>query len=169
MKLSEFGGLERIQSIWCVLEWSLFLLYWMRCLEWLDGYEWGGWGVFIAPNHFNSRYGGCWRWAHQTVWCATGQALFLVRCAATLPNHLGFGAQSNVGALSSCGTEQSGATPDSPVPHWLPALTSVVILFICQSRPLRADSSCYTGSPDSPVAHRTVRWIIAERAFVYTG
>jgi hypothetical protein len=32
----------------------------------------------------------------------------------------------------------------------------------CQSRPLRADDRCSAGSPDSPVAHRTVRWIIAE-------
>jgi hypothetical protein len=52
MELSWFGGLERIQSIWCVLEWSILLLYWMQCLESLDVYEWGGWGLFIAPNHF---------------------------------------------------------------------------------------------------------------------
>jgi hypothetical protein len=31
-------------------------------------------------------------------------------------------------------------------------------LFIRQSRPLRADSRCSTGAPDSPVEHRTVRW-----------
>jgi hypothetical protein len=86
MELSWFEGLERIQSIWCVLEWSLLLLYWMRCLECLDGYEWGGWGVFIALNHFHSCWGGCWRWAHRTFWCATEQTMFLVRCAATSPN-----------------------------------------------------------------------------------
>jgi hypothetical protein len=33
-----------------------------------------------------------------------------VRCHVTQP--LGFGAKSTVGALSSCGTGQSGATPD---------------------------------------------------------
>jgi hypothetical protein len=32
----------------------------------------------------------------------------------------------------------------------------------CQSRPLRADSRCSAGARDSPVAHQTVRWIIAE-------
>jgi hypothetical protein len=32
----------------------------------------------------------------------------------------------------------------------------------CQSWPLRADSRCSAGAPDSPMAHRTVRWIIAE-------
>jgi hypothetical protein len=37
---------------------------------------------------------------------------------------LGFGAKSTVGALSSCGTGQSGATPDSLVPSDFAALTS---------------------------------------------
>jgi hypothetical protein len=35
-------------------------------------------------------------------------------------------------------------------------------LFIRKSRPLRTDSCCSAGAPDSPVPHRTVRWIIAE-------
>jgi hypothetical protein len=66
-------------------------------------------GVFRAPNHFHSCWGGCWRWAHRTdtVPCP-------VRRHVTQP--LGFGAESTVGALSSCGTGQSGATPDSLVP-----------------------------------------------------
>jgi hypothetical protein len=37
-----------------------------------------------------------------------------VRRHVTQP--LGFGAGSTVGVLSSCGSGQSGATPDSPVP-----------------------------------------------------
>jgi hypothetical protein len=37
-----------------------------------------------------------------------------------------------------------------------------IALFTLQSRPLRAGSRCLTGAPDSPVAHRTVWWIIAE-------
>jgi hypothetical protein len=45
-----------------------------------------------------------------------------------VPRHvtqsLGFGAKSTVGALSSCGTGQSGATPDSPVPSDFVPLTS---------------------------------------------
>jgi hypothetical protein len=45
-----------------------------------------------------------------------------------VPRHitqpLGFGARSTVGALSSCGTGQSGATTDSPVPSDFAALTS---------------------------------------------
>jgi hypothetical protein len=51
-ELSWFGGLERIWSIECVLEWMLLLLYWMRTSENLDVIEGGGWGVFIASNHF---------------------------------------------------------------------------------------------------------------------
>jgi hypothetical protein len=44
----------------------------------------------------------------------TGPVHCPVHCHITQP--LGFGAQSTVGALSSCGTGQSGATPDNPVP-----------------------------------------------------
>jgi hypothetical protein len=39
---------------------------------------------------------------------------------------LGFGAQSTVGALSSCDTGQSGATPDSSVPSDFATLTSAM-------------------------------------------
>jgi hypothetical protein len=45
----------------------------------------------------------------------TGTMHYPVRRHVTQP--LGFGAESTVGALSSCGTGQSGATPYSPVPH----------------------------------------------------
>jgi hypothetical protein len=41
---------------------------------------------------------------------------------------LGFGARSTVGALSSCGTGQSGATPDSVVPSDFATLTSTAVL-----------------------------------------
>jgi hypothetical protein len=54
---------------------------------------------------------------------------------------LGFGAESIVGALSSCGTGQSGATPDSPVPSDFMALTSAAHCAHYsryQSRPLHA-------------------------------
>jgi hypothetical protein len=54
----------------------------------------------------------CWRWAHRTVRYATGQCP--VRRHIILP--LGLGAGRPLEALSSCGTGQSGATPDSPVP-----------------------------------------------------
>jgi hypothetical protein len=57
---------------------------------------------------------------------------------------LGLGAGRPLEALSSCGTGQSSAPLTA-------ALTSVVVLFIRQSRPLRADSRCSAGAPDSPV------------------
>jgi hypothetical protein len=44
----------------------------------------------------------------------TGHVHCPVCCHVIQP--LGFGARSTVGALSSCGTGQSGATLDSPVP-----------------------------------------------------
>jgi hypothetical protein len=92
---------------------------------------------------------------------ATGQCLVRRHVIQTL----GLGAGRLLEALSSCGTGQSGATPDSPVPLWPTALTSAAFTVLhvhCQSRPLRADDCCSACSPDSPVAHRTVRWIIAE-------
>jgi hypothetical protein len=54
-----------------------------------------------------------------------------------------------------CRTGQSGAPLTCCSDIWIP-------LFTLQSRPLRADSRCSAGAPDSPMAHRTVRWIIAE-------
>jgi hypothetical protein len=61
-----------------------------------------------------------------------------------------------------CATGQSGALLTSALTFWNS-------LFTLQSRPLRADSRCSAGAPDSrcatgrcPVLHRTVWWIIAE-------
>jgi hypothetical protein len=59
----------------------------------------------------------------------------------------GFKARSTVGALSSCDTGHSGAP--------LTSCSSVVTLFICQSRTLVLDSRC-------PLPHRTVRWHIGQ-------
>jgi hypothetical protein len=70
---------------------------------------------------------------------------------------LGFGARSTVGALSSCGTGQSGA-PLTPL-LWLLSRYCAG-LFIRQSRPLAQIVI-------APLANRIVRWIIAERAFVF--
>jgi hypothetical protein len=73
----------------------------------------------------------------------------------------GFGAWAIVGALSSCGAGQSGATPDSPVPLWLAGLTSIVAL-CCTVHPLESTVARWIvvahwhfgqsgGTPDSPV------------------
>jgi hypothetical protein len=87
---------------------------------------------------------------------------FIVHCpvCATLARPLGFGAGQPLEPLSFCSTGQSGATPDSPVTSDFCALTSVATLFTkvhFWSRPLVPVSRCSAGSPDSPVAHRTVR------------
>jgi hypothetical protein len=73
----------------------------MQCVECLDGWSGGGWGVFIALNHQLTVGAGCCRWAHRTVWCASH---------VTQP--LGFGSFWLLEALSSSGTGQSGAAPD---------------------------------------------------------
>jgi hypothetical protein len=49
-----------------------------------------------------------------------------LRCHITQP--LGFKVKSTVGALSSCGIGQFGATPDSPMPSDFVALTSSAAL-----------------------------------------
>jgi hypothetical protein len=71
---------------------------------------------------------------------------------------LGFGAGSTVGALSSCGTGQSGTL-------WLRCSDfyrgTVGHCSTLQSRPLALDSRC-------PLTHRTVRWIIVERALEFS-
>jgi hypothetical protein len=108
---------------------------------------------------------GCCRMAHRTVRCATEH------CSVRQPRHPAVRVRPL--ELLTCGP------PDSPVVHrtghvhclvrhLTPALTSArvgahctVSLFLCR-RPL-ALFSCYSaGTPDSPVLHRTVRWIIAE-------
>jgi hypothetical protein len=69
--------------------------------------------VFIATNQNLAVGEVCWRRAHRTVRCATGQCP--VRRHVILP--LGLEAGRPLEALSSCGTGQSGVAPDSPVSH----------------------------------------------------
>jgi hypothetical protein len=51
----DFGTWRVFWSIECVLEWSLLLLYWMLNSEYLDGFEWGGWGSY-SPQPLPSRW-----------------------------------------------------------------------------------------------------------------
>jgi hypothetical protein len=66
----------------------------MESDECLEGWSGGGWGVFIALNHQNNRWGGC--------------------CPVRQPRHptVRVLTQSTVGAMTSGGTGQSGAAPD---------------------------------------------------------
>jgi hypothetical protein len=92
-----------------------------------------------------------------SVRCATGQCP--VRRHVILP--LGLGAGRSLEALSSCGTGQSGATPDSPVPLWSSTLTSTVCTVLhwslLESTIARRQPLLYWrtgqsgGAPDSPV------------------
>jgi hypothetical protein len=68
----------------------------------LDGWSGDGWGVFIALNHQFNRWGRL---------LSMGAPDSLVR----QPRHptVRVPTVSTVGALSSCGSRQSGATPDS--------------------------------------------------------
>jgi hypothetical protein len=114
----------------------------------LEVTSWGG----IYSHQPNVAVGeGCWRWAHRTVRCATGQCP--VRRHVILP--LGLGAGQPLEALSSCCTGQSSGTPDSPVSLWLAALTSEFHCSLC-----RVDRCAQIAV--APLVHRTVRWIIAE-------
>jgi hypothetical protein len=73
---------------------------------------------------------------------------------------LGFGAKSTVGALSPCGTGQSGATPDSVrCASDSAALTLYALLlyqWLLQST-VGASSRCSAGTPDSPVNYSGAR------------
>jgi hypothetical protein len=61
-----------------------------------------------------------------------------------------------------CRTGQSGAPLTA-------ALTSAAVLFTLQSRPLRADSRCSAGTPDSPVRHLTLSGATPDSPVNYSG
>jgi hypothetical protein len=130
----------------------------MRCLKNLDTWSGGGWGVFIAPTTKPTVGEAVCRWAHRTPVRQPHHPTVRVLTVST------------VGALTSWGIGQSGATLDrhcslSGAPsgaaltlHELPAHFSR-----CR-RPLEStvvlDSRCsawYTGqsggTPNSPVNH----------------
>jgi hypothetical protein len=127
----------------------------MESVECLDGWSGGGWGLrgIYSLNHQNNR----WGWL-----LSMGAPDSPVR----QPRHptVRVLIQSTVGALTSGGTGQSGVAPDmycslSGVPL-TSALTCVAncsdVRGTVQST-VALKSSCSTVTPDSLVAHRTVR------------
>jgi hypothetical protein len=117
--------------------------------------EWWWLGVFIAPTTKIAIGEGCYQWAHQTV-----------RCASHITQPLGFWRFRPLKLWhprppdSHCSL--SGAPSGAALT--LHELSAHYSLF---RRPLESTvalgSRCSAGTPDSPVTHQTVRWIIAER------
>jgi hypothetical protein len=130
---------------------------------------WMPWSIVVGgiynPNHQSDRWGGC---------LSTGALDSPVRhrtlsgAPATSPNRWG----STVGALTSGATGQSGGASDitvhCPVRLLAPALTLRALSAHCSRtihfcrRSLSLLAVAPHGTPDSPVLHRTVRWIIAD-------
>jgi hypothetical protein len=120
------------------------------------GCQWMRWlGVFIASNHFLAVGNFCWRWAHRTdtVDC-------LVRATSASP--LGFRASWPLEPLSCSCTGQS----DDLWLLWSDFCRALFIIVHFCSQPLTRSDRCLAGSSGMSGAHRTVRWIIAERARV---
>jgi hypothetical protein len=137
----------------CGWEGLSMLTRWLGMLLGLPHLEVAGWGGIYSHQPKSSRW-----WSllakgapdspvrHRTVSsappdsvrCATGQCS--VRRHVNLS--LGLGAGRPLEALSSCGTRQSGAPLTRCSDIWIP-------LFTLQSRPLRADSHCSAGAPDT--------------------
>jgi hypothetical protein len=129
-----------VESFALVLNEMFGMLGWIR-MRWL--------GVFIAPNHFHSR---CWRML------SMGAPDTHCSLSGAPPRQLSVRVWSRwpLGALSSCCIRQSDATPDSPVPSDLCALTSDKH---CSQRQVTVGAQ----GAIAPLAHQTVRWAVAHR------
>jgi hypothetical protein len=131
-------------------------LYDLKCCLGSHTLKWPVGVVFIATNQIVAVGDGCWRWAHRTV-------------SGAPPHHLVIRAWSwsTVGAFVlmwkrtvRCHTGQSGAP--------LTRCSDFCRVYCAALFTVRVDhcaqiTVCSPGATDSPVAHRTVRWIIAER------
>jgi hypothetical protein len=116
----------------------------------------GGWlGVFIAPTTKVAIGGGCCRMAHRTVRCASHVTRPLYsdrwsfwhlghRTIRWCTRHALFTVRCAFWLCSDSGAHCSAFNA------------------FCR-RPLARSSRCSAGTPDSPLLHQTVRWIIAER------
>jgi hypothetical protein len=114
--------------------------------------QWWWLGVFIAPTTKTAVREDCFQWAHRTVQYATGH------CPVRQPRHPAVRVLmvSTVGALTSWGTEQSGAPSGAALTlrelsthcsrhcSFLQTIVGVVAV-----APL--------GTPDIPMLHRTFR------------
>jgi hypothetical protein len=105
-------------------------------------------GGIYSPNHYSSR---CYRWAHRTVrWC-TGHGTVYCLVRPMSADRWGL-ERLTIEVLWHL------VAPDSPVHFDLAVLTSALFTVhpTVQSTVGEVDR-CSIGSPDCPVAHRTVR------------
>jgi hypothetical protein len=119
-------------------------LYDLKCCLGSHTLKWPVGLVFIATNQIVAIGEGCWRWAHRTVRCATGQCP--VRRHVILS--LGLGAGRPLEDLSSCGTGQFGA----PLTFGSDFCRDTVLH--CSS--VRIDRCAQIAV--APLVHRTDRW-----------
>jgi hypothetical protein len=144
-----------VKSFTLVLNEMFEMLGWIWMM-WLEG--------IYSPNHFHSRW---WRLlAMGALNSPVRQQTVTMHCPvhATSPYLLGFWAVDCWRCLSSSCTGQFGA----PVTLLLWLLRGTVLhCSLDRVDRWRAGSRCSTGSSDSPMAHRTVRWIIAEHALEF--
>jgi hypothetical protein len=126
----------------------------MHYCECLDGWSGGGWGVFIAPNHLFNRWGRLLSMGatdspvrqpcHPTVRVWPLELCLLMTTDSSVSHRTG--------------------TVHCPVCLWQLLWILRELSAHCSSVGDRCSwSRCSAGAPDSPVAHRTVRWIIAKR------
>jgi hypothetical protein len=152
---NEFWHLERLWYFDLCLRLNALALVLNEKLRKLGCLRWWWLGVFIALNHQQVVRGGCCRWVHRTV-----------RCASHVTQPLGFWTFWQLEASSSSGTGQSGATLDRHCSLfgalWL---CRGLLRTVALQSTVALDSRYSASAPDSPVAHRTVWWIIATCAW----
>jgi hypothetical protein len=130
--------------------------------------EVAGWVVFIATNQF------CSRCRRRLAMGAPDSPVRHRTVSGVPPRHpvrQGW-SWSTIGGFVlmrhrtvRCDTGQSSALRPT-------ALTSAAITVLhcsCQSRPLRANSRCSAGAPDSPMPHRTLSGATPDTVRCYTG
>jgi hypothetical protein len=117
---------------------------------------WGGWGIY-SPNHQKWSLEVCCRMTHRTVRCATGH------CPVRQPRQRTVGVRPLelwlVGPLGCPVVHQTGPV-DCPVRQLRVLCTRRRAFNALQSTVAREGVV-------APLAHRTVRWIIAERPLIF--
>jgi hypothetical protein len=123
-------------------------------------------GPIYSPKAPRSRWRPTWkaisafcRVVHRTVRCTTGQPLFM--SGARSPSILGASDRCSSGLVGA--PDIVRCTLDSLV-HLADRWSWPRVARWSRGRPLAAGA---VGSPDSPVHHRTVRWILATSPFSF--